>query len=107
MPATARPAPEDLRRAIDPILPGSGPDCPFGGGDEFVALLIDSPAEGLTEALNHLRQRLADEGGHDGPTYELRCSIGRAKYDPSGEPNLAALMAAADQQMYRDKAGRR
>jgi diguanylate cyclase (GGDEF)-like protein len=80
---------------------------PVWGGDEFVALLIDSPAEGLTEALNHLRQRLADEGGHDGPTYELRCSIGRAKYDPSGEPNLAALMAAADQQMYRDKAGRR
>ena len=80
---------------------------PVWGGDEFVALLIDSPAEGLTEALNHLRQRLADEGGHDGPTYELRCSIGCAEYDPASEPSLTVLMAAADQQMYRDKAARR
>ncbi len=77
------------------------------GGDEFVALLIDSPTEGLSEALSRFRKRLADEGGHDGPPYELRCSIGCAEYDPASEPSLTVLMAAADQQMYRDKAARR
>ena len=77
------------------------------GGDEFVALLIDSPAEGLSEALNRFRQRLAEEGGHDGPPYELRCSIGHSEYDPASEPALAALMAEADRHMYEDKAARR
>lgn len=77
------------------------------GGDEFVALLIDSPAGGLSEALNRFRQRLAEEGGHDGPPYELRCSIGHSEYDPASEPGLAALMAEADRQMYEDKAARR
>lgn len=77
------------------------------GGDEFVALLIDSPAGGLSEALNRFRQRLAEEGGHDGPPYELRCSIGHSEYDPASEPALAALMAEADRQMYEDKAARR
>ena len=77
------------------------------GGDEFVVLLIDSPAEGLSEALNRFRQRLAEEGGHDGPPYELRCSIGHSEYDPASEPALAVLMADADRQMYEDKAARR
>lgn len=77
------------------------------GGDEFVALLIDSPAEGLSEALSRFRQRLAEEGDHDGPPYELRCSIGHSEYDPASEPVLAALMAEADRQMYEDKASRR
>ncbi len=77
------------------------------GGDEFVALLIDAPAEGLDEALSRFRKRLAEEGDHDGPPYELRCSIGHAEYDPVQEPSLTTLLAEADRLMYSDKAARR
>ena len=76
------------------------------GGDEFVVMLIDTPSGGLEEALKRFRQRLSEEGGHDGPPYELRCSVGRADYDPANPPDLSALMAQADRQMYTDKAAR-
>jgi len=77
------------------------------GGDEFVVLLIDTPAGRLDEALRRFRQRLAEEGEYDGPPYQLRCSIGRAEYEPSKDPDLPALIAEADKRMYGDKAVRR
>lgn len=76
------------------------------GGDEFVVLLIDTPLGGLEEALKRFRQRLSKEGGHDGPPYELLCSVGRADYDPADPPDLSVLMAQADRLMYTEKASR-
>ncbi len=77
------------------------------GGDEFAVLLIDSAADGMAEPVNRFRQRLAEQGGHDGPPYELRCSIGFAAYAPGSEPDLTALLAEADRQMYAEKGNRR
>ena len=77
------------------------------GGDEFAVLLIDSAADGMAEPVNRFRQRLAEQGGHDGPPYELRCSIGFAAYAPGSEPDLTALLVEADRQMYAEKGNRR
>jgi diguanylate cyclase (GGDEF)-like protein len=77
------------------------------GGDEFCVLLSGTSADGAMGTLDKLSERLERRGEGRDPVAQFSFSIGAAEYDPERHPSISDLVAAADEQMYRDKrAGR-
>jgi diguanylate cyclase (GGDEF)-like protein len=74
------------------------------GGDEFVMLLPEAGAVGAQLVSDRIRRRLSDTP--PGPV-PFSISIGAAVVEPMEPPTLDALMARADEEMYRDKARQR
>lgn len=79
------------------------------GGDEFCALLTDTPAAGAAEVAERIRQRCEDATfEHAGHRFQLTCSIGVATYSKeSGEISIESVFDEIDRAMYEAKnAGR-
>jgi anti-anti-sigma factor len=76
------------------------------GGDEFVILCEDLPAEGAQRLLEHVAGRVREvlaRSSRVGPVdLAVPASVGAALADP-GENDPDALIAAADEAMYRAK----
>ena len=73
------------------------------GGEEFVLLLPDTDAAGALHVANQLRQRVLDEKiDHAGSTVGplLTISVGVCTKTPYGDSSAAALLGAADAQLY-------
>lgn len=79
------------------------------GGDEFVALLVDTEAEGASRAVARLEEHVRTHNAAGGRRYELSMSIGLAEL-PAGAaytPTLLdELVARADLSMYEQKRAR-
>jgi diguanylate cyclase (GGDEF)-like protein len=74
------------------------------GGDEFVVLLPDINAEGLRTVLDRVRKNMAAFNNEARFAWRLEISLGVVVYDATHPSSLEALMASADQAMYREKA---
>jgi diguanylate cyclase (GGDEF)-like protein len=73
------------------------------GGDEFAVLLENATEESAYETAIRLENLISDcEFTHDGDALPLSVAIGVGMIDGNDEPN--AVMARADEQMYRRKA---
>lgn len=73
------------------------------GGDEFVALLVDTPAAQAAEVAARVKRAVARVRVAD---RQLRANVGTATAGVDGD-DAAELLALADQRMYQDKhAGR-
>jgi diguanylate cyclase (GGDEF)-like protein len=80
--------------------------CRFGG-DEFVVILPGTSSEGAERVAEVLRMAVQMEPvEHNGQQVPVTVSIGIASVLP-GELDLKAVMARADQALYRSKAGGR
>ena len=73
------------------------------GGDEFCVLIVEGDPE---RAVERLRRALPETSTGDGVPYDLRLSIGFARFDPSSHRSVEELIAAADRKMYEDKTSR-
>lgn len=69
------------------------------GGDEFVALLVDTPAAAAEQVKERVAKAVAGVDGGLGP---MVINIGAASYDTDGA-DPALLMRLADERMYREK----
>lgn len=74
------------------------------GGDEFAIILPDTDVAGATSVIERLRVAI-DPALHALPV-PVGLSIGAASSPPDG-PDAAAVVAAADADMYRDKLARK
>jgi diguanylate cyclase (GGDEF)-like protein len=72
------------------------------GGDEFVAVLPGQQAESVNSKVEQLSTAVAQAGYETVGTGCLGISVGVAYYPADGE-DAEALLAAADQRMYREK----
>ncbi len=73
------------------------------GGDEFVALLPDTPASGALEVSRRIRKQvLSDTVEFDGRSLCASLSIGIASFPEDGE-SIDALLQRADRAMYLAK----
>jgi diguanylate cyclase (GGDEF)-like protein/PAS domain S-box-containing protein len=73
------------------------------GGDEFVALAVNSNDPTGDVILSRLDQRLAERNGRPGREYALSIGRGVARFDPMQPLPIAALLAAADAQLMAAK----
>ena len=73
------------------------------GGDEFVVLLANANDAQASEAIARLEQALDDQNREAQRGYAIRFSVGQVAYDSTCHPSVAALLAQADQAMYRNK----
>lgn len=73
------------------------------GGDEFLIILPDCDMEEAITVLNRLTERLEEvnQSGQFGFTASI--SYGFAEYDPQYPPEYEALIALADNEMYKHK----
>jgi diguanylate cyclase (GGDEF)-like protein len=76
------------------------------GGDEFVIILKDADRPGAQIVSNRMRAMLLEERLPGAPNELVTVSIGVALSGVDGETS-EALLAAADQAMYRDKRARK
>jgi diguanylate cyclase (GGDEF)-like protein len=76
------------------------------GGDEFLVILPETPAEGADQVADHLRRAIerVEYAGRTRP-FSLRVSIGVATVLPN-ETDALALVGRADAALYRDKSNR-
>lgn len=74
------------------------------GGDEFVVLLADINSDGLQTVLDRVRKNIAAFNQEARFSWRLSISLGVVTRDPAHPETLEALMASADQAMYREKA---
>jgi diguanylate cyclase (GGDEF)-like protein len=77
------------------------------GGDEFLVILPETPAEGAEQVADHL-QRAIERVEYAGRTrpFSLTVSVGVATVLPN-ETDALALVGRADAALYRDKSNRR
>lgn len=76
------------------------------GGDEFALWLQDTDGAGAESRARRLVADAAVLGAFDvDPARRLGLSVGVAAFDPAGGESAEALMARADQAMYRGKHG--
>jgi two-component system, cell cycle response regulator len=73
------------------------------GGDEFIVLMADINSENLRTVLDRLRKNMAAFNQESHFSWRLAISLGVVVYDPAHPATLEALMASADQAMYREK----
>jgi diguanylate cyclase (GGDEF)-like protein len=71
------------------------------GGDEFVMLLPDAGQTGADAVMRRIREVVSTEP--PGPV-PFTISLGASVVDPLNPPSYEEVMAAADAEMYRDKA---
>jgi diguanylate cyclase (GGDEF)-like protein len=74
------------------------------GGDEFVVVLPGQSAESVSAKIEQLRSAVAQAGYETVGTGCLGISVGVSYFPADGE-DAEALLAAADQRMYREKQG--
>jgi diguanylate cyclase (GGDEF)-like protein len=75
--------------------------CGRYGGEEFTALLPDTPLEQATEVAERIRARMAEHSfGEDRPAVTLSIGIGEC---PTDGDTLEAVLARADAAMYHAK----
>jgi len=72
------------------------------GGDEFVAVLPGQEAESVSGKVEQLSRAVAQAGWDTVGAGHLGISVGVAYFPADGE-DAEALLAAADQRMYREK----
>jgi diguanylate cyclase (GGDEF)-like protein len=72
------------------------------GGDEFVAALTDTTAEGITSYVDRVTERVRTDGTLG--RYEISVSAGAAQFDPEDMATVNDLLRAADADMYARKA---
>ena len=73
------------------------------GGDEFAALLLDTPKASALDVILRLQARLDvynDKSPHD---YQIDFSFGVVDFDPKVHANVEALLADGDALMYECK----
>lgn len=76
------------------------------GGEEFVVVFYDTPAEGAYEKLDAMRQAFAEiQHLSEGNSFSVTFSAGIASYPPN--TGMAELMASADEALYAAKRGGR
>jgi cyclic di-GMP phosphodiesterase Gmr len=82
--------------------------CARFAGDEFVVLLWDSTPEREARRVRELQNAVAAYPFEPRPGVQLSLSIsaGPARFPMDGS-SFEELLAAADERMYQDKAGRR
>jgi len=73
------------------------------GGDEFTALAVLEPGDGVEQAVARLEQKFANYNALKIAPYELSISIGVAQFDPEANQTMEDLMALADVAMYENK----
>ena len=73
------------------------------GGDEFIVLMADINSDGLRTVLDRVRKNIAAFNQESGFGWRLTISLGVVVYDAAHPASLEALMASADQAMYREK----
>ncbi|MDJ0928045.1 MAG: sensor domain-containing diguanylate cyclase [Gammaproteobacteria bacterium] len=76
------------------------------GGDEFYGLFSGSKIDQLQAAFDRLTDSLAESNTARDPRFPIRFSAGAAVYEPPAQPDLDALMRAADEVMYERKRSR-
>ena len=75
------------------------------GGDEFVALALNC-GDVAAAVLERLNREIADENvrcADSGKGYQLATAVGMARFNPTNPRSLAALLAAADRELYQNK----
>jgi diguanylate cyclase (GGDEF)-like protein len=72
------------------------------GGDEFAVLAWEASIPNFQTILSRIESNL-EEANADEFRYKLSLSAGVARYDPQAPASLGELMAAADQEMYKQK----
>jgi len=73
------------------------------GGDEFAGIALEaSSQQDESTILRRLAAHLRKLHGNE-PRYDLRLSVGCARYDPRNPAPLSELMDQADRSMYREK----
>jgi diguanylate cyclase (GGDEF)-like protein/PAS domain S-box-containing protein len=73
------------------------------GGDEFTALAVVEPGDGVDQIVARLEQKFANYNALKIAPYELSISIGVAQFDPEVRQSMEDLMALADIAMYENK----
>lgn len=73
------------------------------GGDEFAVLAPAVSGEPAEMLAGRVRQCLAEFNAMDREPYELKASLGVARFDSGGPVGLESLLAAADANMYEEK----
>lgn len=77
------------------------------GGDEFVAMGIETQPGQVEQALQSLEIVLSVRNSRDNTQFMLESSSGVAYFDRSGPHNIEELSAAADSALYRNKESRK
>jgi two-component system, cell cycle response regulator len=72
------------------------------GGDEFIALAIDSSGDHESSIVARLGERLKCVNSNE-HRYLLSLSVGAVRYDPNRVSSIEKLIRLADQAMYRAK----
>ena len=73
------------------------------GGDEFIVLMADINSDGLRTVLERVEKNVAAFNQEARFKWRLAISVGVATSDPARPVSLEALIASADQAMYREK----
>jgi diguanylate cyclase (GGDEF)-like protein len=72
------------------------------GGDEFAVLAWEASIPNRQAILSRMEKNL-EKANAEEFRYKLSLSVGVARYDPNAPASIGELMAAADQDMYRNK----
>ena len=72
-------------------------------GDEFIVLMADINSDGLRIVLDRVEKNVRAFNQEARFPWRLAISLGVARSDPAKPATLEALMAAADQAMYKEK----
>ena len=73
------------------------------GGDEFVILATETPGTDIETLISRLKENLNTYNDKPNRNYELKLSVGVARYDPTQPCSLEELLSKADTLMYEDK----
>jgi diguanylate cyclase (GGDEF)-like protein/PAS domain S-box-containing protein len=73
------------------------------GGDEFTALAVVEPGDGVEQVVARLEQKFANYNALKIAPYKLSISIGVAQLDPDASQSMEDLMVLADVAMYENK----
>mgnify|MGYP006293854381 CR=1 FL=1 len=77
------------------------------GGDEFIILMPDCPAEKAAEVINRIQQHLKKipipQNGESTPPLDVQLSIGRITVDAENQMPLDEMIHQADLDMYQQK----
>lgn len=73
------------------------------GGDEFAVVLEYKHDDDLLSIRHRLRERCDSFNAEGAAPFSLSISVGIGVYSPEGLSSPAALLKAADEEMYRDK----
>jgi diguanylate cyclase (GGDEF)-like protein/PAS domain S-box-containing protein len=73
------------------------------GGDEFVALVVDSGDMKAEALLQRIQERFAERNARPGQRFNLSISRGMVRYDPEKPCSAQDLVNSADKLMYEEK----